>query len=55
MQGSLFMGFAVLANLRHAMDVHIREAGKAEEAIKAFAAATADHDIRAEFVTKAKS
>jgi molecular chaperone DnaJ len=32
-----------------------RVEGKAEEAIKAFAAATADHDIRAEFVAKAKS
>jgi molecular chaperone DnaJ len=32
-----------------------RVEGKAEDAIKAFAAATSDHDIRAEFVTKAKS
>ena len=48
---------AVTGDLLVTVEVQVprRVEGKAEEAIKAFAAATADHDIRAEFVTKAKS
>ena len=48
---------AVVGDLLVTVEVQVprRVEGKAEEAIKAFAAATADHDIRAEFVTKAKS
>jgi molecular chaperone DnaJ len=48
---------AVTGDLLVTVEVQVprRVEGKAEEAIKAFAAATADHDIRAEFVVKAKS
>jgi molecular chaperone DnaJ len=48
---------AVVGDLLVTVEVQVprRVEGKAEEAIKAFAAATADHDIRAEFVVKAKS
>ena len=48
---------AVVGDLLVTVEVQVprRVEGKAEDAIKAFAAATADHDIRAEFVTKAKS
>ena len=48
---------AVTGDLLVTVEVQVprRVEGKAEEAIKAFAAATADHDIRAEFVAKAKS
>jgi molecular chaperone DnaJ len=48
---------AVTGDLLVTVEVQVprRVEGKAEEAIKAFAAATADHDIRAEFLTKAKS
>jgi molecular chaperone DnaJ len=48
---------AVVGDLLVTVEVQVprRVEGKAIDAIKAFAAATADHDIRAEFVTKAKS
>jgi molecular chaperone DnaJ len=48
---------AVTGDLLVTVEVQVprRVEGKAEEAIKAFAAATADHDIRAEFAAKAKS
>jgi molecular chaperone DnaJ len=48
---------AVTGDLLVTVEVQVprRVEGKAEEAIKAFAAATADHDIRAEFAVKAKS
>ncbi len=48
---------AITGDLLITIEVQVprRVEGKAEEAIKAFAAATADHDIRAEFVVKAKS
>jgi molecular chaperone DnaJ len=48
---------AITGDLLVTVEVQVprRVEGKAEEAIKAFAAATADHDIRAEFLTKAKS
>ena len=48
---------AVTGDLLVTVEVQVprRVEGKAIDAIKAFAAATADHDIRAEFVTKAKS
>ena len=48
---------AVTGDLLVTVEVQVprRVEGKAEEAIKAFAAATADHDIRSEFFTKAKS
>ena len=48
---------AITGDLLVTVEVQVprRVEGKAEEAIKAFAAATADHDIRAEFITKAKS
>ena len=48
---------AVVGDLLVTVEVQVprRVEGKAEEAIKAFAAATSDHDIRAEFITKAKS
>jgi molecular chaperone DnaJ len=48
---------AVTGDLLVTVEVQVprRVEGKAEEAIKAFALATADHDIRAEFVAKAKS
>ena len=48
---------AVTGDLLVTVEVQVprRVEGKAEDAIKAFAAATADHDIRAEFITKAKS
>ena len=48
---------AVIGDLLVTVEVQVprRVEGKAEEAIKAFAQATADHDIRAEFITKAKS
>ena len=48
---------AVTGDLLVTVEVQVprRVEGKAEEAIKAFAAATADHDVRSEFFTKAKS
>ncbi|MEY4438468.1 MAG: hypothetical protein RL249_880 [Actinomycetota bacterium] len=48
---------AVTGDLLVTVEVQVprRVEGKAEDAIKAFAAATADHDIRAEFIAKAKS
>ena len=48
---------AITGDLLVTVEVQVprRVEGKAEDAIKAFAQATADHDIRAEFVTKAKS
>lgn len=48
---------AVTGDLLVTVEVQVprRVEGKAEEAIKAFAAATADHNIRAEFISKAKS
>jgi len=48
---------AVTGDLLITVEVQVprRLEGKAEEAVKAFALATADHDIRAEFITKAKS
>ena len=48
---------AVVGDLLVTVEVQVprRVEGKAIDAIKAFAAATADHDIRAEFVVKAKS
>jgi molecular chaperone DnaJ len=48
---------AITGDLLVTVEVQVprRVEGKAEEAIKAFAAATADHDIRAEFIAKAKS
>ena len=48
---------AITGDLLVTVEVQVprRLEGKAEEAIKAFALATADHDIRAEFITKAKS
>jgi molecular chaperone DnaJ len=48
---------AITGDLLITVEVQVprRVERKAEDAIKAFAAATADHDIRAEFITKAKS
>jgi molecular chaperone DnaJ len=48
---------AVVGDLLVTVEVQVprRVEGKAMDAIKAFAAATSDHDIRAEFLTKAKS
>ena len=48
---------AITGDLLITVEVQVprRVEGKAIEAIKAFALATADHDIRAEFITKAKS
>jgi len=48
---------AITGDLLVTVEVQVprRVEGKAEEAIKAFAQATADHDIRAEFIAKAKS
>jgi len=48
---------AITGDLLVTVEVQVprRVEGKSEEAIKAFAAATADHDIRAEFIAKAKS
>jgi len=48
---------AVVGDLLVTVEVQVprRVEGKAEDAIKAFAQATADHDIRAEFVMNAKS
>ncbi|ASY15339.1 molecular chaperone DnaJ [Candidatus Planktophila sulfonica] len=48
---------AIVGDLLVTVEVQVprRVEGKAIDAIKAFAAATSDHDIRAEFVTKAKS
>jgi len=48
---------AITGDLLVTVEVQVprRVEGKAEDAIKAFALATADHDIRAEFVMKAKS
>ena len=48
---------AITGDLLITVEVQVprRVEGKAEEAIKAFAAATADYDIRTEFITKAKS
>ena len=47
---------AVIGDLLVTIEVQVprRVEGKAEEAVKAFAAATADVDVRAEFLTKAK-
>ena len=48
---------AITGDLLITVEVQVprRLEGKAEEAVKAFALATADHDIRAEFITRAKS
>jgi molecular chaperone DnaJ len=48
---------AVTGDLLVTIEVQVprRLEGAAEDAIKAFAAATADHDIRAEFITKART
>lgn len=48
---------AITGDLLVTVEVQVprRVEGKAIDAIKAFAAATADHDIRAEFIAKAKS
>jgi molecular chaperone DnaJ len=48
---------AVTGDLLISIEVQVprRVEGKAEDAIKAFAAATADDDVRAEFSAKAKS
>jgi molecular chaperone DnaJ len=48
---------AVVGDLLVTVEVQVprRVEGKAMDAIKAFAAATSNHDIRAEFLTKAKS
>jgi molecular chaperone DnaJ len=48
---------AVVGDLLITIEVQVprRVEGKAEDAIKAFAAATADDDVRAEFIAKAKS
>jgi molecular chaperone DnaJ len=47
----------VIGDLLVTIEVQVprRVEGKAEEAIKAFAAATADDDVRAEFNAKAKA
>ena len=48
---------AVVGDLLITIEVQVprRVEGKAEDAIKAFAVATADDDVRAEFISKAKS